>query len=85
MCTFWKVFFFSFLLNIVFVAASKPNTKRSKTGFILYSPDSPPLNSRVKNKQVFNFFSMLGFIAPIKNIKLNIRENIVVLVLQNKH
>ena len=51
--------------------------KRNKTGFILYAPDFPPLNSRVKIKQVFNFFSTLGFMASIKNIKQNIRENIV--------
>ena len=38
----------SFLLNNVFVAGNKLNMKRNKTGFILYTPDFPPLNSRVK-------------------------------------
>ena len=42
--------FFSFVLNKVFIAARKHNTKRNKTGFILYACDAPPLNSRVKNK-----------------------------------
>ena len=70
-------YFFSFLSNNVFVAANEHNTKKKKTGFILYSPDFPPLNSRVKYKQVFNLFSMLCLIASIKNIKQNIRENIV--------
>ena len=40
--------FFLFVLNKVFVAARKHKTKRNKTGFILYSCDSFPLNSRVK-------------------------------------
>ena len=60
-----------------FVAATKPNSKRNKTGFILYSPDYPPLNSRVKIKQVFNFFFMLGLIPSIKRFKQNRQENIV--------
>ena len=42
---------FSFVLNKVFVAATKPNMKRNKTGLISYSPNYPPLNSRVKMKQ----------------------------------
>jgi len=44
-----------FLLNIVFVAASKPKAKRNKAGFILYALDSPPLNSCVKNTLRFEF------------------------------
>ena len=71
--------FFLFLLNNVFIA-DKTNTKRNKSGFILYALefefDSPPLNSLVKNK-TRNFFPMLGLIASIKNIKQNIQENIV--------
>ena len=39
---------FSFLLNNFFVAASKPKGKRNKTGFILYTSNSPPLNSSAK-------------------------------------
>ena len=54
--------YFSFLLNKVFVAASKPKAKRNKTGFILYASNSPPLNSLTK-KQVFNFLSTLGLMA----------------------
>ena len=68
---------FLFLLYIVFVAANKPITKRSKTGFILYAPDSPRLNGRVKNKTRFEFFSTVALIASFKNTKQNIRENIV--------
>ena len=34
-------------------------------------------NKPRKIKQVLNFFSTLGFIASIKNIKQNIRDNIV--------
>ena len=46
-----------FLVCFVFVAARKHNTKRNKTGFILYACDTPPLNSRVKKrKHVLNFF-----------------------------
>ena len=56
---------FTFLLNKVFVAASKPKAKRNKTGFILYASNSPPLNSRAKNKSSFNFFSTIGLIASI--------------------
>ena len=41
---------FSFLLNNVFVAAHKPNSKRNKTSYILYAFDSPPLNSRLKKQ-----------------------------------
>ena len=44
---------FSFLLCNVFVAASKPTAQRNKTGFILYALNSPPLDSRVKNKTSF--------------------------------
>ena len=38
----------TFALNKVFVAARNHNTKRNKTGFILYAYDSPPLNILVK-------------------------------------
>ena len=38
-----------FPLNNIFVATNRPNAKRNKKGFILYAPDYPPLNSRVKN------------------------------------
>ena len=62
---------FSFLLNNVFVVANKPNTKRNKTtGCILYASNLPPLNSRVKD---INLFSTLGLMASIKNIKHNIQ------------
>ena len=40
--------FFSFLLNKVFIAPSKPKAKRNKTGYILYDSNTPPLNSRAK-------------------------------------
>ena len=67
---------FSFVLNKVFVAARKHN--RQKNCFILYASDWTPLNSRVKiKKNVLNFFSTLCFIASIKNIKQNIRENVI--------
>ena len=54
--------FFTFLLNKVFVAASKPKAKRNKTVFILYASNSPSLIKRTK-KQVFNFYSTLCWIA----------------------
>ena len=44
-----EILLFSFILNNVFVA------KRNKTGFILYAPDYPPLNSCVKNDTSFEF------------------------------
>ena len=40
-------FLLSFVLNKVFVAAGKHNTKINKTGFILYACVSPPLNNCV--------------------------------------
>ena len=46
---------FSYVLNKVFVAARKHNTKRNKSGFILYTCDSLHLKSRVKNKTGFEF------------------------------
>ena len=46
---------FSFVLNKVIVDAKIHNTKRNKTGIILYACDSPPLNSRVKNETSFEF------------------------------
>ena len=52
---------FSFLLNKVFIAASKPNAKRNKTGFIFYASDSPPLTSRAKNKTSFKFLFYFRF------------------------
>ena len=61
----------------IFVTASKPKTKRNKTCFSLYASNSPPLNSLAKDKTSFNFFSTLGLIVSIKNIKQNIWENIV--------
>ena len=39
----------------------------------------------LKNKTSFEFKFSLGLIASIKNIRQNIRENIVVLVLQKQH
>ena len=43
--------YFSFLLNKVVVAVSKPKAKRNKSGFIiLYASYSPPLKSRAKTK-----------------------------------
>ena len=44
---------FSFLLNNVYVAANKPNTKGNKTGFILFSPNFPPINCRLKKELFF--------------------------------
>ena len=40
--------FFSFILCTVFVAGSKPNAQRNKTGSILNILNSPPINSCVK-------------------------------------
>ena len=49
-----------------------------KKYYISYCPDYPPLNSRrIKIKQVLNFFSAIGLIAQIKDIKQNIGETIV--------
>ena len=48
--------------NEVFVAARKLTTKRNKTGFILYSCDSPLLNSRVKNKTSLEFLFYIMFL-----------------------
>ena len=65
------IYIFLFLLNNIFIAANKPNKKRNKTGFMLYSA----LNSPEK-----------GLIASIRNIQQNIRENIVqCLVLLKQH
>ena len=60
-------FIFSFVMNKVFVAATKHNIKRNKTS---------PKQLRKKIKQFLNFFSTLCFISSIKNIKQNKRENI---------
>ena len=62
-----KHLFLVYLIN-VFVAANKLNTKRNKTGFILYAPDSPPLNNRVKNKTCFEFLFCVRFDSVMKNI-----------------
>ena len=43
-----------------------PNWRNKEIKLVSYSPDYPPLNSRVKIKQVLNFFSAIGLIAPIK-------------------
>jgi hypothetical protein len=53
------------------------NLQRKKNKLVLFFTVSPPLNSRVKKKHVLNFFSTIGLIAPIKNIKQNIGENFV--------
>ena len=45
-----------------------------KKHFFLYAPGSPPINSRVKNKQGLNFLSRLGLIASIENIKQNYKK-----------
>ena len=45
-----KCIFLFIRLKVVYIYA-----KRNKTGFILYAPDSPPLNSRVENKTSFKF------------------------------
>ena len=48
------------------------------TSFILYSPQQSSHKQSRKTKIVLNiFFSRLGLIVAIKNIKQNIRENIV--------
>ena len=39
------IVFFTVNRIFFFVAEGKFNTKRNKTGSILYAPDSPPLNS----------------------------------------
>ena len=63
---------FSFLLNKVCVAAS--NSKEKKTGLFLYASNSSPL----KNKSHKNKF-LISILVNVwkKNIKQNIRENIV--------
>ena len=53
---------YSFLFNNVFVAASKHNNKRNKTGFILFASGSPPLNSRVKNNETCFVFLFLRYV-----------------------
>ena len=57
----------SFLVfwNKVFGAASKPRAKSNKTGFILYASNSPPLNSRAKNKISFEFLFYFRFDGAI--------------------
>ena len=52
---------FMFFLGNVFFAANKLKAKRNKTGFILCAPDSPPLNSRVKNKISIEFLFFVRF------------------------
>ena len=42
------ILFFSFLLNKVFVAASKPKENRNKINLIFYASNSPPIDSRAK-------------------------------------
>ena len=67
-------------MNNIVVATSKPKAKRNKTVFNFYVLDSPPLTPpfpHEKIKQVSFFFSTLGFIAPIKYMEQNVRENIV--------
>ena len=46
-------YIFLFVLNKVFVAATKLKTKRNKTDFILHSHDYSPLNSCKKNTTSF--------------------------------
>ena len=53
--------YFLFLLNKIFVAADKPKAKRNKTGFILDAFNSPPLNSRAKNKTIVRFLFYFKF------------------------
>ena len=55
---------FTFVLNKVFAAARKLNTKRNKTGFILYACDSPPLDSRI-------MFYVLGYVLLRQSKTLN--------------
>ena len=72
------LFIISFFLNKVFVAARKHNTKRNKTGFIVKACDTPPLNSHVKNKTIFEFlFYGMFYCVNQKHFRQNIRENIV--------
>ena len=54
--------YFLFLLNNVFVTASKLSTKRNKTGFILYAPDTSPL------KFFFDFLFYVKFDSVIKTV-----------------
>ena len=66
----YSSFHFSFLLNKVFVTASKPEAKGIKTGFILYASNSTPLLYTVARKKTrfLNFFSTLGLIAQLKTL-----------------
>ena len=72
---------FSFVLNEVFVAARKHNTKRNKTSFILHACDSPPLNNRVKNKSSEFMF----YYVNQKHETIYTRKYCTVLVLRNQH
>ena len=47
------VLYIKFVFKKVFVSATKPTAQRKKNGFISYSPDYPPINSRIKIKQFF--------------------------------
>ena len=69
-------YFFSPFFCVMFLLPLE-NLQRNKTGFILYALNSPPLNSRVKNKTSFEFLFYYMFPSAIKNIKQNIGENIV--------
>ena len=67
----------------LFVAASKTKAARNETGLIMYA--HPPINNRIKHKTSFEFLFFFWLIALIKNIKQNIGENIVSLVLRNHY
>ena len=66
---------FSFVLNKVFVDARKHNTKKKKKW--LYFVHLQLTSPKQTRKKVFILFFTLCFIASIKNIKQNTRENIV--------
>ena len=62
----------------MFLLPTKQKQKEAKLhSFIVYTPDSPSQNSRLKKKTSLDFLSVLSLIASIKNIKQNIQESIV--------
>ena len=52
---------FSFLLNNICVAASKPNGEKKQNWFYFVRSRLPPLNSRIKNKTSSEFLFYVRF------------------------
>ena len=73
---FFSKYIFSFLLPL-----TNLTQKEKQNWFYLVLSLLP--SSKQSRKKSFNYFSTLGLIASNKNIKQNIEENIVVLVLRN--